>query len=62
MEVRVNDDDLRRVIQQQALTIANLQSESAALSRTITEMEMAQATEAEAAEATQEAEKKVSKK
>lgn len=47
MEVRVNDDDLRRVIQQQALTIANLQSESAALSRTITEMEMAQAAEAE---------------
>ena len=47
MEVRVNDDDLRRVIQQMAIEKANDQATIAALSRTITEMEMAQAAQKE---------------
>jgi hypothetical protein len=57
MEVRVNDDDLRRVIQQMAIEKANDQATIAALSRTITEMEMAQAAEAEAEEKPQKTKK-----
>ena len=47
MEVRVNDSDRNRIIQQLSAENAELKVINAALSRTITEMEMAQATEAE---------------
>jgi hypothetical protein len=48
MEVRVNDSDRNRIIQQLSAENAELKVINAALSRTITEMEMAQAAEAEA--------------
>lgn len=43
MEVRVTDNDLRTVVQQLTNENAMLKLNNAALSRTITELEMAQA-------------------
>lgn len=47
MELQVNDQDRNRIIQQQSAEIAELKLHVVALSRAITEMEMAAATEAE---------------
>jgi|DEB0MinimDraft_4_1074332.scaffolds.fasta_scaffold29680_5 hypothetical protein len=57
MEVRVNDSDRNRIIQQLSAENAELKVINAALSRTITEMEMAQAAEAEAEEKPQKTKK-----
>ena len=49
MEVRVTENDLRAVINQQSTEIANLKAINAALGRTIQELEIKAATEQEPA-------------
>ena len=45
MEIRVTEEDLRNLVRSQAIQLADKDATIAALSRTITEMEMTQAAE-----------------
>ncbi len=45
MEIRVTEEDLRNLVRSQSIQLAEKDATIAALSRTITEMEMAQAAE-----------------
>ena len=48
MEIRVTEEDLRNLVRSQAVQLADKDTKIAALSRTITEMEMAHAAEQDA--------------
>ncbi len=48
MEIRVTEEDLRNLVRSQSIQLADKDATIAALSRTITEMEMAQAAEQKA--------------
>ncbi len=45
MEIRVTEEDLRNLVRSQAVQLADKDATIAALSRTVTEMEMTQAAE-----------------
>ena len=45
MEIRVTEEDLRNLVRSQSIQLADKDATIAALSRTITEMEMTQAAE-----------------
>lgn len=47
MEIRVTEEDLRNLVRSQSIQLADKDATIAALSRTITEMEIAQAWEEE---------------
>jgi hypothetical protein len=47
MEIRVTEEDLRNLVRSQAVQLADKDATIAALSRTVTEMEIAQAWEEE---------------